>query len=448
MPRNIRWDESVKENALNLVEALLKQADNEFDDLELNAAVDVEWLTENKLRVTGKEKQKRRNREQIVEVGTRKEHLVKLVEKAGKRLKLPKPKEESNNSQQERKLEEVQTALDCLKELGVREPKKAADTKGYWKFTLTLKHQTATREENLQAVKQKWKEHPKTNSLVSSSTTPILETEQSIDWRDVCRTSLEKQKRLTTNRLMHAKQMRFDINQICVDLALVERKLNIRQSNHLRAVITGLNNLLHSLNKSSDSYNFYYGILWHYAQNMTYPAFYQAWHQQEEAEKTTIPARQTLNQADLPQSLQSAIANDPQLSQIIHLICIDGSQFIERDRPAAEIYDQTLDQNCPECDSVPETMPALKLYWNSLKRNSDKRVVLVFYASSTDTTTNEGTTLSCPYSSAFLTDLSKFGREICVITEQPFNHIPLKFFAPIQPIADIVQWIRAIVLEN
>jgi predicted NACHT family NTPase len=224
MPRNIRWDESVKENALNLVEALLKQADNELDDLELKTAVDVEWLTENKLRVTGKEKQKRRNREQIVEVGTRKEHLVKLVEKAGKRLKLPKPKEESNNSQQERKLEEVQTALDCLKELGVREPKKAADTKGYWKFTLTLKHQTATREENLQAVKQKWKEHPKTNSLVSSSTTPILETEQSIDWRDVCRTSLEKQKRLTTNRLMHAKQMRFDINQICVDLALVERK--------------------------------------------------------------------------------------------------------------------------------------------------------------------------------------------------------------------------------
>jgi hypothetical protein len=107
-----------------------------------------------------------------------------------------------------------------------------------------------------------------------------------------------------------------------------------------------------------------------------------------------------------------------------------------------------LDQNCPECGTVPETMSALKLYWNSLKRNSDKRVVLVFYASSTDTTSDEGTTMSCPYSSAFLTVLSKFGRDICVITEQPFNHIPLKFFAPSQPIADIVQWIWAIVLEN
>jgi hypothetical protein len=60
MPRNIRWDESVKENVLNLVEALLSQADDELDDLELKAAVYVEWVTQNKLRVTGKEKQKRR----------------------------------------------------------------------------------------------------------------------------------------------------------------------------------------------------------------------------------------------------------------------------------------------------------------------------------------------------------------------------------------------------
>ena len=107
-----------------------------------------------------------------------------------------------------------------------------------------------------------------------------------------------------------------------------------------------------------------------------------------------------------------------------------------------------LDQNCPECDPVPETMPALKLYWNSLKRNSNKHPVFVINASTTDTTPDEGTTLSCPYSSAFLTVLSKFGREICVITEQPFNHIPLKFFAPSQAIADVVQWIRPIVVEK
>jgi len=250
----------------------------------------------------------------------------------------------------------------------------------------------------------------------------------------------------------------------------------------MERVVTALNGYLSDETYENDlqRYRHYYYLIWHCAQNMTYPAFYQAWHQQEGVGKTTTPDSQSLNQADLPQSLQSAIANDPQLSQIIHLICIDGSQFIERDRPAAEIYDEMLDQNCPECDKVPETMPALKPYWNSLKRNSDKRVVLVFYASSTE-----------PYSEAFLTDLSKFGGAICVVTSPPTpllqgegSKMPsegtknssgspsspwgegargwgsLQFFAPSQAIAkrcgvsgaalkelaqiaDVVEWIRA-----
>jgi hypothetical protein len=37
-----------------------------------------------------------------------------------------------------------------------------------------------------------------------------------------------------------------------------------------------------------------YCTLWHCAQNMTYPAFYQAWHQQEEVEKTTTSDSQSL----------------------------------------------------------------------------------------------------------------------------------------------------------
>ena len=122
-----------------------------------------------------------------------------------------------------------------------------------------------------------------------------------------------------------------------------------------------------------------------------------------------------------------------------------------------------LDQNCPECDRVPETMLALKLYWNSLKRNSNKRPVLVFYASSTDA-----------YSEAFLIDLSKFKGEICVVTSPPTpllrgegSKMPseenksssgspsspwgeffrgwgsLQLFAPSQAIADVVEWIGA-----
>jgi hypothetical protein len=213
----------------------------------------------------------------------------------------------------------------------------------------------------------------------------------------------------------------------------------IIQDDGLNSAVSSLKNNLANQAKENDfeSFECCYSVIWHCAQNMTYPAFYQAWHQQEEVEKTTISDSQSLNQADLPQRLQSAIANDSQLSQIIHLICIDGSQFIEPDRPAAEIYDQMLDQNCPECSTVPDTMPALKLYWNSLRRNSDKQPVLVFYASSTE-----------PYSEAFFTVLSKFGREICVITEQRFEHIPLKFFSRSQTIEDVVKWIREKVMEE
>jgi len=229
-------------------------------------------------------------------------------------------------------------------------------------------------------------------------------------------------------------------------LQAAESLQTILIESQMAGVVSALKVYLSAQTYRKEFLRFYacYTVIWHCAQNMTYPDFYQAWHPQEAVDNPTTPNSQTLNQANLAQNLQSAIANDPQLSQIIHLICIDGSQFIERDRPAAEIYDQMLDQNCPECGTVPETMSALKLYWNSLKRNSDKRVVLVFYASSTDTTSDEGTTLSCPYSETFLSDLSKFGDRICVVTNQPFDHIPLKFFAPSQPIEDVVEWIGAI----
>jgi hypothetical protein len=159
MTRNIRWDKSVKENTLYLVEALLRHAYDEFEDEELKTLVNVEWVKENKLRVTGKKvKQVSGKRSRTDEVGTRKEYLLELVTKAGKILKIPKLKNEASTSLQNRELDEIQTALDCLKELGVREDEKSAKNHGYWKFTLTLEHHTK-REENLELVKQKWEEH-------------------------------------------------------------------------------------------------------------------------------------------------------------------------------------------------------------------------------------------------------------------------------------------------
>ncbi|BAY80500.1 hypothetical protein NIES25_69880 (plasmid) [Nostoc linckia NIES-25] len=163
MPRNIRWDDSVKENTLYLVEALLRHADEKFEDEELKTVVYVEWITENKLRVTGKKvKQVSGKRSRTDEVGTRKEYLLDLVTKAGKTLKSPELKNKASTTLQD-KLNEIQTALDCLKELGLREDEKSAKNQGYWKFKLTLKHQTATEEENLDAVRRSWREYSKTN---------------------------------------------------------------------------------------------------------------------------------------------------------------------------------------------------------------------------------------------------------------------------------------------
>jgi len=242
-------------------------------------------------------------------------------------------------------------------------------------------------------------------------------------------------------------------------LQAAERLKTILIESQMAGVVSTLKVYLSAQIYRKELLRFYacYTVIWHCAQNMTYPDFYQAWHPKEGVGKTTTPNSQTLNQANLAQNLQSAIANDSQLSQTIHLICIDRSEFIQPDRPAAEIYDQMLDQNCPECDRVPETMPALKLYWNSLRRNSDKRLVLVFYASSTH-----------PYSETFFTDLSKFKGDICIVTSPPTPLLQgegsksssgspsssqgegvrgwgsLQFFTPSQTSADVVEWIRAI----
>jgi HEAT repeat protein len=173
-------------------------------------------------------------------------------------------------------------------------------------------------------------------------------------------------------------------------------------------------------------YIYCYDILWHCAQNMTYPAFYQAWHNQP-------TPTQSLNLAELPHSLAAAVANDLTLSQTIHLICLNGSKFIDRNNPATKIYTEMVKSGCPKCeDGTPKTMQELQAYWDLL--DTDKRVVLVFY---------EGT----GFSETFLDALSKFDGAICVITTQPLDNIPLQWFSPNQAIADVVDWLKKVALE-
>ncbi|MFN7413717.1 MAG: NACHT domain-containing protein [Dolichospermum sp.] len=219
MSKNIRRNESALENVLSLVEALLQLSVEQ--ECESKLPLCVVWNAD-KLQITGYEsKQTTGNRTKTTEVGTKKEYLIKQIKNAGKTLKLPPQKAQPSFSQDKRELDELQTALDWLKELGVREDQKSTKSQGYWKFTLTLKHQTATIKENLEVVKQKWKEYQKTNS---KETFQEQTTDNSLDWQDICRAMLEKHKRLTTNELLFADdEMKFELEEIHVPLALVER---------------------------------------------------------------------------------------------------------------------------------------------------------------------------------------------------------------------------------
>jgi energy-coupling factor transporter ATP-binding protein EcfA2 len=215
--------------------------------------------------------------------------------------------------------------------------------------------------------------------------------------------------------------------------------IKILQDDLFSLAVVGLKDYLQNEDYKSNPFNYeqIHQVIWYCARKMTYPAFYQAWNPRKEGRRTTTPDRQSLNQTDLPQSLQSAIAN-AQLSQIIHLVCIDTSKFIDPDNPAAKIYVEMVKQGCSKSDDgTPKTMQDLQVYWDLLTIESDRTIVLMFYQNPTAEARES-------FSPTFLKNLSKFEGAICVVTDQPLDHIPLKYFTPSQPIEDVVEWIRAI----
>jgi len=182
-----------------------------------------------------------------------------------------------------------------------------------------------------------------------------------------------------------------------------------------------------------------YELIWHYAQNLPYPDFYQAWHQ--DTLSNTVTASHNI--ANLPQYLAEAINNQPELCSKVKLICIDTHQFIEPENPAPEIYDEMQNQNCPEWQNgYPDTMQKLKLYWNSLRRQSEIPLFFICYDSTALSATPTG------FRDSFLKALSKFDRAICIVCET--EDIPLQTFSPSQPdlVAAVVAWIRRSILEN
>jgi hypothetical protein len=235
MRTKLGWGESDKGNVLGLVEALLAigEGELELDDSELKTAVQVKWESACKLRVTGKIKRKTGKREQTVEVGTTLKDLVKLVEKFGKSLELPKRQRGAGRSKEEREADAVQNVIDYLKALGVLDEndKNPGKNKGYRKFTFTLKHQTATLEENCRWIEQKWNEHTQQNS--PSQATSNSETEEGINWHHVCRKMLEKQ-RETLRRAITGRHLGHEAKNVYVKLGLVKPKEQPRRGNEFQ----------------------------------------------------------------------------------------------------------------------------------------------------------------------------------------------------------------------
>jgi energy-coupling factor transporter ATP-binding protein EcfA2 len=179
-----------------------------------------------------------------------------------------------------------------------------------------------------------------------------------------------------------------------------------------------------------------YRFLWNIAQELPYPDFYRAWHGFTETQ--TFPLVSTQN---LPQLLQTKLTAT-NLDGTFQILCIDTSKFIDSHNPAPDIYEQFLDQNCPErLNGEPETLPQLKSYWNRLRRHSNKHPILIFYEIPTSLAAQG-------LSPTFLDALTRFEGTICLITDTP--HPPLQTFSPHDPdlLQTVVNWLKRLHLES
>ena len=226
----------------------------------------------------------------------------------------------------------------------------------------------------------------------------------------------------------------------------------IVQNDQMPSVVSALQQFLCNTTYETnyDLYEKWFETIWNCAQNLPYPTFYQAWHHQlttphPEVPETTgvgsTPFTQSLNLADLPNILDARLA-DTQLIDSLQLICIDTSKFIDTDNPALDIYEQFLDQNCPQRpNGEPETLPQLKSYWNQLRRHSDKHPILIFYQHPTSPAAQG-------LSPTFLEALTRFDGTICLITDTP--HPPLQIFSPHDwdLLENIVNWLKRVHFES
>jgi HEAT repeat protein len=205
-------------------------------------------------------------------------------------------------------------------------------------------------------------------------------------------------------------------------------------------------------------------VLWHCAQKISYPAFYQAWHQatlqqagwegqqnstnlsmlvnseptREVALETNYPklAAKTISSHSykyLRSSLIEIIQATPELNTA-QVIWIDCGKFLDPTNPSIDIYDQMLSQKCPGFEhGIPDNLAKLRLHWHGIQRqNSEQTYILLL-----DQVSNPAL---IPMSMDCLEKLTTFQGAIAVLTDQP--DIPLTHFSPHSPqlIATLVEW--------
>jgi hypothetical protein len=206
----------------------------------------------------------------------------------------------------------------------------------------------------------------------------------------------------------------------------------------MTGVVTALKNCLsdETYENDFDKFNNSYKFIWHCAQNLPYPTFYDAWHHPPTTPHPEVPDWQTF-----PQDIAREINNQAELSNQIQLLCIDSKNFINPDNPAAKIYTEMLKQGCPKSeDSTPKTMADLQTYWDLLLMDSEKSFILVFYNSRGEEATG--------FSETFVNDLSKFDGNIAIVSENNAHSLAAFSLSQSDLIGAIVRWICQVVWES
>lgn len=121
----------------------------------------------------------------------------------------------------ELKQSQVYEVINSLKNIELLEDRRVKQKRGSDQWCFALKLWSRDVQRNREQFERVWEANrPEKSKALEAN----YQKSDQFDWQNICKTMLEKQKEMTTNRLMNQSEMVFDLNQIHVPLALVERK--------------------------------------------------------------------------------------------------------------------------------------------------------------------------------------------------------------------------------